>query len=285
MVSRPDAPTSLPILKTDPMDTIPTLDPEFAADLAVHAGCVSRRDAMRKTALLGTAIAASPFALATIARDAGAQTNADVQDALRFALTLEHLEYEFYVQGVDTAGLIPASDRALFTTIRDHEGDHVRFLQTALGLTPGVGPGSAGRPANGFDFTAGGKFDTFTNYQTYLAISQGLEDTGVRAYKGQAPRLINDDAVLEAALQIHSVEARHASAVRRVRGVKGWITGNQTNVPANQATYNGEENVVQGDVNLQTALGNTYSTAAITEAFDEPLTKDQVLAIAGAFIR
>ena len=267
------------------MKTTPTLDPEFAADLAVHAGRISRREAARKAATIGAAIAASPFALATLARDAGAQTNADVQDALRFALLLEHLEYEFYVQGVDTTGLIPASDRALFTTIRDHEGDHVRFLQTALGLTPGVGPGSAGRPANGFDFTAGGSLNTFESYQTFTTVSQGLEDTGVRAYKGQAPRLINDDATLTAALQIHSVEARHASAVRRLRGRKGWITGNTTNSSAIQATYNGEENVSQGGVNLQTALGSTYSVDAITEAFDEPLTKAQVEAIAGPFIR
>ena len=267
------------------METTPTIDPELAADLAVHAGRISRREAARKTAAIGVALAASPFALATIARDAGAQTNADVQDALRFALVLEHLEYEFYVQGTDTAGLIPASDRALFLTIRDHEGDHIRFLQSALGLPQGVGPGSAGRPANGFDFTANGQFNTFQSYQTFLTLSQGFEDTGVRAYKGQAPRLINDDATLTAALQIHSVEARHASAVRRVRGVKGWITRNNTNAPPIQATYNGEENVVQGGVNLQTALGSMYSVDAITEAFDEPLTKDQVLAIAGPFIR
>ena len=263
----------------------PTLDPELVADLAVRAGRVSRRDAMRKTATLGTALAAAPMALAALAQEANAQSASDVQDALRFALTLEHLEYEFYVQGTDTAGLIPAADRPLFLTIREHEGDHIRFLQSALNLTQGVGPGSAGRPANGFDFTAGGQFDTFTNYQTFTALSQGLEDTGVRAYKGQAPRLINDDDVLTAALQIHSVEARHASAVRRLRGVKGWITSNTTNVPANQATYNGEENVVQGGVNLQNALDGVYSVAAITEAFDEPLTQQQVLDIAGAFIR
>ena len=264
---------------------VPTLDPELVADLAVRAGHVSRRDAMRRTATLGAALAASPLALAALAKDANAQTASDVSDVLMFALTLEHLEYEFYVQGVNTNGLIPASERPLFETIRDHEGDHIRFLQSALGLTQGVGEGSAGRPAKGFDFTAGGSLNTFQSYQTFLAVSQGLEDTGVRAYKGQAPRLINNDDVLTAALQIHSVEARHASAVRRIRGKKGWITGNTTDTAAIQATYNGEENVTQGGVNLQTALGSMYSTDAITEAFDEPLTKQAVLDIAGVFIR
>ena len=264
----------------------PSLDPELVADLAVRAGYVSRRDAMRRTAMLGTALAASPFALATLAKEANAQDADTVQEVLRFALTLEHLEYEFYEIGVRRAGLIPAAGQALFTTIRDHEGDHVRFLQSALGLPQGVGRDAAGRPPFGFNFTARGAYpDVFSNYQTFLAVSQALEDTGVRAYKGQAPRLIDSDDVLTAALQIHSVEARHASAVRRVRGVNGWITGDNTNVPGAEANYAGEANVTQGGVDLQAALGSTFSTAAITEAFDEPLSMAQVLDIANNFIR
>ncbi len=267
-----------------------TLDPAVAVDVAVRSG-VSRREALRKAALYSAALAASPLALAALSKEAYAQAlPTAVQDVLRFALTLEHLEYEFYVQGTDTAGLIPAGDAALFTTIRAHEGDHVRFLQTALGLTPGVGPGSAGRPANGFDFSGapgGLNLPTFTDYQTFLAVSQGLEDTGVRAYKGGAAALMPVDAILQAALQIHSVEARHASAVRRVRGQKGWITGSDRGgLPAAfQGIYAGEENVTQANVNLQTALGATYGANAVGEAFDETLTVPQVLAIAGAFIR
>ena len=103
--------------------------------------------------------------------------------------------------------------------------------------------------------------------------AQGLEDTGVRAYKGQAANLIANDAVLTTALQIHSVEARHASAVRRLRGQKGWITGNQVDVPQLQPVYAGEE-----------AANGTATSPGAAEAFDEPLTADQVLAIAGLFI-
>ena len=261
-----------------------TLDPAVAVDVAIRSG-VSRREALRKAALYSAALAASPLALAALSKEAYAQAlPTAVQDVLRFALTLEHLEYEFYVQGTDTAGLIPASDTAIFQTIRAHENDHIRFLQTALGLTPGVGPGSAGRPPNGFDFTARGTLPTvFSSYATFLTVSQGLEDTGVRAYKGQAVALMPVDGILQAALQIHAVEGRHASAIRRLRGQKGWITGNTGDAPI-AATYAGEDNVTQGGVNLQTALP-TYTVAQITEAFDEPLTKDQVLAIAGPFIR
>ena len=51
-----------------------------------------------------------------------------------------------------------------------------------------------------------------------------------------------------------------------------------------QATYNGEEVETQAGVNLQAALGSRYGAAAISEAFDEPLTDAQVLDIAGLFI-
>jgi hypothetical protein len=110
----------------------------------------------------------------------------------------------------------------------------------------------------------------------------------VRAYKGQAGNLMaaEDKPLLEYALQIHSIEARHASVVRRllntrgfVVGTKGWITLAQGS-PA--AVYAGDDNLIQGGVNLTGLAGK--SNEAISEAFDEPLTKDAVLAIAGPFI-
>ena len=90
--------------------------------------------------------------------------------------------------------------------------------------------------------------------------------------------------MLTAALQIHSVEARHASEVRRLRGLKGWITGNQrgTGMPeATQAVYNGEENTNQAGFN---AGGTSFGLDAGTEAYDEPLTTAEAVAIANIFI-
>src|SRR3546814_6462702 len=96
-----------------------------------------------------------------------------------------------------------------------------------------------------FDFTADGTFaDVFSNYETFLALSQAFEDTGVRAYKGQAGNLLGGEGITTAALNIHSVEARHASQVRILRMQKGWITGNNdSGLPA--AIYNGEEHTSQ----------------------------------------
>ncbi len=220
------------------------------------------------------AVAALPLAVGGMFKKAYGGTSASVAEVLNFALTLEYLECEFYTKGLAASGLIPADRVVIFNQINKHETAHVNFLKstiTSLGATPVAKPT--------FDYTAKGAYaDVFTNYQTFLAVSQAFEDTGVRAYKGRAGELQSNKDVLTAALQIHSVEARHAAMIRRLRAEKGWITGN-TGSPA--AVYAGEDNVTQGGANL-TSLG--YSATIATQAFDEPLTPDKVLAIAGLFI-
>ena len=154
---------------------------------------------------------------------------------LQFALTLEYLEFEYYQTGVNTPGLIPEPALTVYQGVTNHEMAHVRLLEAALGLEE-----DEAKPE--FDFTAGGMFNPFEDYGVFLALSQGFEDTGVRAYKGQAPALMGEPDVLRTALQIHSVEARHASIVRRLRGQPGWVEFDNTNVPALAATYAGEDN-------------------------------------------
>lgn len=264
---------------------IEKVDPE------VYDRIDDRRAAMKQfTSFAGKVAAVSlPFMIGSMFKKAYGQTgtNADVAGVLNFALTLEFLESEFYKKAVSTSGLIPAADLPAFTTIRDHEVAHVAFLKTAiqsLGGTPVNYTGS------NFDFTAKGSYpDVFSNYDTLLAVSQAFEDTGVRAYKGQAGNLMSNKNVLTAALQIHSVEARHASHVRMLRQMKGasvkpWITGNSTGgVPGVTAIYAGEENTTQAGVQITNINGMNISANAASEAFDEPLTKDQVTAIVTPF--
>lgn len=240
---------------------------------------VSRRS-MFSTFSRKLAAVAVPTVVASMLNKAYATTPGAI-DVLNFALTLEYLEDEFYKKGVATSGLIPATDRATFAQISKHETQHVNFLKTALGAKAVAKPN--------FDFTAKGAFaDVYSNYKTFAIVSHALEDTGVRAYKGQAGNLMaaEDKPLLEYALQIHSIEARHAAVVRRLLntrgfapGLKGWITLNQDS-PA--AVYAGDNNLIQGGVNLAGLAGK--SNEAISEAFDEPLTKEAVLAIAGPFI-
>ncbi|MHA7128884.1 ferritin-like domain-containing protein [Algoriphagus namhaensis] len=247
----------------------------------------SRREAMRQFGDLSKkmAMAAVPLGVLTaIPKVAKADTESLI-GVLNYALTLEHLEYRYYQMGLES-NVITAADRVIFEKIRDHELAHVRFLEevisNVLNGTPVAEPD--------FDFTAGGNFSPFTDYPTFLALSQAFEDTGVRAYKGQAANVKESDVVLTAALSIHSVEARHASMVRRLRTkkgqdtVKGWITNASigTLPAATQAIYAGEDTVTQGGVNVVNLTG--IDTAGVSEAWDEPLNDQQVLDIAGLFL-
>lgn len=241
---------------------------------------ISRQESFSLLGSFGkkVAFAAIPATmLATMSKKSFAVTN-DIPGVLNFALTLEYLERNYYTMAI-AAGVIPAGDLAVFQQIKKHEVAHVDFLITAInsvGATPTAEPE--------FDFTAGGAFNPFSVYADFLALSQAFEDTGVRAYKGQAGNLISNNDVLTAALAIHSVEARHASEVRRIRSEKGWITGNSRGtLPApTQPVYDGEENVMQGGVDATTVT--TVGAPAVQEAFDEPLTDTQVMAIASLFL-
>ena len=263
-------------------------------DPEVYERLDNRRDAMKQFSKIGGKIvlASLPFALGSMFNKAYGQSgNAVVLDVLNYALTLEYLEAEFYTKAVASSGLIPAgAPIGAITTIRDHENAHVAFLKTAITAVGGAGAVVA-KPT--FDFTAGGAFaNVFSNYATFLAVAQTFEDTGVRAYKGRAAEIVKGGDYLTAALNIHSVEARHASHIRQMRKstgqaptLKPWITGKDTGIGASvQASYNGEENTSQAGVNIININGMNISMNAATEAFDEPLTKAQVLAIVGPFI-
>jgi rubrerythrin len=256
----------------------------------------SRRDAFKQFKNFGknAAVASIPFGLAATSSKTKAATSAMASamfqasptDVLNFALTLEYLEKEYYNIAIDTDGLIPDETKDIFAQISAHEDSHVEFLLAALG------DDAIAKPT--FDFTGGPgglALDPFTNYQTFLALSQGFEDTGVRAYKGQAGAISVDKTLLEYALQIHSIEARHASMVRRLRGEKGWVTGGDAasnGLPgAFDAIYGGEtpeSNTTQAGVDLSGLFDDFGGSQAVQEAFDEPLTMDEVLAIGGIFI-
>ena len=182
-------------------------------------------------------LASAPLVIALASKQAfGAELPAGIVDVLKFALTLEHIEDAFYRTGLDAKGLIPEKYVGIFNQIGKHEAAHVALLKMTLGKD------AFERPA--LDLTAGGKYaDALTNFDTYLTLSQTFEDLGVAAYKGQAGNLIANDDILTVALQIHSVEARHAAEVRKIGGKKPWDT-----------------------------------------AFDQPMTKEEVLAAASPFL-
>ena len=170
--------------------------------------------------MMGGAGAASAFAIFLAAcgddDDEGAGSGASTTEKMpatrdleivQYALTLEHLETDFYNAVIDS-GVV--KDMALAETaklIRDNEQEHVDAL---TGTVKQLG-GKPMRPKTNFDSVLEG------GEQMVLETAATVENLGAAAYLGQAGR-IQSKEILAAALAIHSVEGRHAAALNRVVG-------------------------------------------------------------------
>ena len=162
----------------------------------------SRAGFLKKSMLATGGIVGGGALLAAMASPAEAATANDVS-ILNFALTLEYLEAEFYTEAV-AMGALSGEVLDFARIVAAHERAHVTFIKKALG--------SAAVAKPSFNFRG-----TTENEAKFKATAQVLEDTGVKAYAGQAP-LVDSNAVLAAALSVHSVEARHASWIRHING-------------------------------------------------------------------
>lgn len=285
------------------MNIINILEEIEKIDGDVYERLSPRRNAMKEFFGMGSkiALAAMPLAVGSMFKKAyGQAVPTGVLAVLQYALTLEHFESQFYIAGYAAysgSSAVSANDKAALLAIRDSESKHVTFLQnviTSAGATP------VGAKAS-YDFSAGtgtsagagnGPFKTaFSDYPLFLAVAQTLEDTGVRAYKGRAAELIGQKVYLTAALGIHAVEARHAAKIRNMRrannfapNLKSYVTGgNDAGTPLVDANYAGENNTIQAGINIVNINGQNISANAATEAFDEPLTVAQVLALVAPF--
>jgi hypothetical protein len=131
-------------------------------------------------------------------------------DVLNYALTLEHLEYAFYRDGIGnfTFGNDPfgQSIDTNLAAIRDHEGAHVTALTDAITSMGGTPVTEAT-----YDFGYG------TDPVAFLATAAALENTGVSAYDG-AGQYIQTPDLLPVAGGIVAVEARHASYLNLITG-------------------------------------------------------------------
>jgi hypothetical protein len=313
---------------------IETIDPELIGRVVARNEEIERGSYTSPGVKAALAIGSVPIALAALSHDLYAQSGLPtaIVNVLNFALALEIFENEFYKAVLGTSAV--AAQNTAFATVRSaaaavpgavntlqqiqkHEAAHVATLMTTGATNVFNLDGTS------FDFTGnrsaggGGPFaKATTDLPFLLEVAQGAEDTGVRAYKGQAGNLMSNSAILEAALRIHSVEARHASRIRRMRRAaagassvvrySGTIQGglraaagatdlgsNSTAVGAafdliygpgaNATTAPSEANTMQAGIDVSAMTNAPFGTGVAQAAFDEPLDRADVIAIVQPF--
>jgi hypothetical protein len=166
----------------------------------------SRRGFLKKAGLAGGAAMGSGALLAALT-PAGAMAKAgkgappakfgkgDI-GILNYALTLEYLESAFYNEATKNKVAKGTQESVFLSRVTADENAHVAFLKKALGSKAVSAPKV--------------DFGDATSKAKWLPTSMALENTGVKAYGGQALNISNP-AYITAALSIWAVEARHAS--------------------------------------------------------------------------
>lgn len=151
--------------------------------------------------------AAIPISPCNTAKDNATHLAQDIS-ILNYALTLEHLEYAFYRDGLANLSKydFPTEDSYdKLVEIGKHEATHVDVLKSVIESLNGTAVTECI-----YDFG-------YKDVTGFLAVARALERTGVSAYTGVINKIHNPDLVTAGAT-IATVEARHASYLNSITG-------------------------------------------------------------------
>lgn len=181
----------------------------------------SRREFLGRSAQAGVgALALGVVGSNTaLAHDADDDDVSDV-DVLNYALTLEHLEHQFYEMGLEhfSQGDFRCADAVSHMSeenrneiyvnledIEEHEQTHVETLTEVI-------QNEGGDPVEAACYDFG-----VEDADDFLALARVFENTGVSAYDG-AIALISEADYITAGATIATVEGRHAAYLNHVTG-------------------------------------------------------------------
>ena len=137
---------------------------------------------------------------------------------LNYAFALEQLEAGFYETVIASAAFTAMNGelREVFTDLRNHEVAHREFFRAVIPASSRIG-------TLAFNTTT---LNTTINggVASVLKAAETFEDLGVAAYNGAGKYLTAGNLLL--AGKIVSVEARHAAAIRDIRGAAPYNIGN-----------------------------------------------------------
>ncbi len=272
----------------DLIKAIGDTDPQFFEQGA------SRRSLVHRFASKASALTI-PLVVSAFLPKAEAKTTSKIGEGFSLALRITHLQRGLYEMGLNASGLtIKPSDRAalekilsikharieLFTQLIDQIGEDQPLIPV-IDYTGGYGAGT-------------GPFQkVFQDFEQFLNLAQCLEDVSVRAYKGQISIFMVHSDFMQTLLRAHSSEARIAAKVRMMRRdlpgstplLEPWVRGDQSHLPDVffENFYSGEANTTQMGFAIPGINGMPVNHHAATEAFDEPLPADRVMAVVQKF--
>jgi rubrerythrin len=207
------------------MDGLECFDRFLAAVDRDGALCETRSRAeatLSRRRLFGLTLAGAGAIIVARAPGAGAAgLSASDVDILNYALVLEYLQASFYTEA-ERSGALSGKTAEAARVIGATERAHVKAFRQLLQSQ------AVARPT--FDFQG-----TTEQQQPFLKTAVAFEDLAVAAYKGQVTKL-QSDAVLAAAVGIHSVEARHAAWMRELFGITPAV--HAFDQPASRASIN-----------------------------------------------
>jgi rubrerythrin len=167
-------------------------------------GGTSRRGVL-KVAIAGGGLLLGGLAVENVlAATQATPSAAQDRQILNYALLLEYLQAAFYGEALAHAHL-QGELREFAEVVGGHERAHVAFLEKALG--------AHARSKPTFKFGRATR-----NSKKFAATAAVLEEAGVAAYNGQAANLTK--AALGSAVEIVSVEGRHAAWIRDIVGIE-----------------------------------------------------------------